>query len=42
MEPLWHPVPRLDRPDRLWLLPAPQAKWLAGGLFSRAAALAEG
>ena len=34
MEPLWHGVPRLDRPDRLWLLPAPQAKWLGAGLFS--------
>ena len=33
-EPLWHGVPRLDRPDRLWLLPAPQAKWLGAGLFS--------
>jgi hypothetical protein len=32
--PLWHPVPRLDAPDRLWLLPAPQAKWLGAGLFS--------
>jgi hypothetical protein len=33
-ESLWHPVPRLDAPDRLWLLPAPQAKWLGAGLFS--------
>jgi hypothetical protein len=33
-ERLWHPVPRLDAPDRLWLLPAPQAKWLGAGLFS--------
>jgi len=33
-EALWHPVPRLDAPDRLWLLPAPQAKWLGAGLFS--------
>ena len=31
---LWRPVPRLDRPDRLWLLPAPQAKWLGAGVFS--------
>jgi hypothetical protein len=34
VDPLWHGVPRLDSPDRLWLLPAPQAKWLAAGLFS--------
>jgi hypothetical protein len=33
-EPLWHGVPRLDAPDRLWLLPAPVAKWLGAGLFS--------
>ena len=33
-ERLWHAVPRLDAPDRLWLLPAPQAKWLGAGLFS--------
>jgi hypothetical protein len=33
-ERLWHPVPRLDAPDRVWLLPAPQAKWLGAGLFS--------
>jgi hypothetical protein len=33
-ETLWHPVPRLDAPDRVWLLPAPQAKWLAAGVFS--------
>jgi hypothetical protein len=32
--PLWHPVPRLDAPDRVWLLPAPQAKWLGAGVFS--------
>lgn len=31
---LWHPVPRLDAPDRLWLLPAPVAKWLGAGVFS--------
>ena len=35
-EPLWHPVPRLDAPDRVWLLPAPQAKWLGAGVFSAA------
>ena len=34
MDPLWRNVPRLDSPDRLWLLPAPQAKWLGAGLFS--------
>ena len=34
MDPLWHGAPRLDSPDRLWLLPAPQAKWLGAGLFS--------
>ena len=34
MDPLWHGVPRLDSPDRLWLLPAPQAKWLGAGLIS--------
>src|ERR687886_2318246 len=33
-ERLWHAVPRLDPPDRVWLLPAPMAKWLAAGLFS--------
>ena len=33
-ERLWHPVPRLDAPDRLWLLPASVAKWLAAGVFS--------
>jgi hypothetical protein len=33
-EALWHPVPRLDAADRIWLLPAPQAKWLGAGLFS--------
>ena len=33
-ERLWHPVPRLDAPDRVWLLPAPQAKWLGAGVFS--------
>jgi hypothetical protein len=33
-EALWHPVPRLDAPDRVWLLPAPQAKWLGLGVLS--------
>jgi hypothetical protein len=33
-ERLWHPVPRLDAPDRVWLLPTPVAKWLGAGLFS--------
>jgi hypothetical protein len=33
-EVLWHPVPRLDAPDRVWLLPAPQATWLGAGLLS--------
>lgn len=33
-ERLWHPVPRLDAPDRVWLLPAPAAKWLGAGVFS--------
>src|SRR6266542_3288529 len=33
-ERLWHAVPRLDAPDRLWLLPAPLAAWLGVGLFS--------
>jgi hypothetical protein len=33
-EALWHPVPRLDAPDRVWLLPAPAARWLAAGLFA--------
>lgn len=32
--PLLHAVPQLGRPDTLWLLPAPAAKWLAAGLFS--------
>src|SRR5919202_4337422 len=31
---LWHAVPRLDAPDRVWLLPAPVAAWLAAGLCS--------
>jgi hypothetical protein len=31
---LWHVVPRLDAPDRLFLLPAPVAKWLMSGVFS--------
>lgn len=31
---LFHPVPRLDAPDKLWLLPAPVAKWLGGGITS--------
>jgi hypothetical protein len=34
VDPLWRNVPRLDSPDRLWLLPAPQAKWLGAGVFS--------
>jgi hypothetical protein len=34
VDPLWRTVPRLDSPDRLWLLPAPQAKWLGAGVFS--------
>jgi hypothetical protein len=28
---LWHGVPRLDNPSRIWLLPAPVAKWLILG-----------
>ena len=37
-ERCWHPVPRLDAPGRIWLLPAPLAKWLAVGVFSGPAA----
>jgi len=31
---LRHAVPRLDAVDKLWLLPAPIAYWLFGGLAS--------
>ncbi len=31
---LRHAVPRLDAVDKLWLLPAPLAYWLFGGLAS--------
>jgi hypothetical protein len=34
MDALWHGVPRLDTPDKLWLLPAPVAKWLGAGVSS--------
>ena len=30
-EGLWHDVPRLDRPSRLWVVPADKAAWVAGG-----------
>lgn len=33
-EPLYHPIPRLDAPDKLWILPAPVAKWLGGAFVS--------
>ena len=28
---LWHDVPRLDRPSRLWIIPADKATWVAAG-----------
>lgn len=33
-EPLYHPVPRLESSDKILLLPAPVAFWLAGGCFA--------
>lgn len=33
-EPLYHPIPRLGSPDKILLLPAPVAFWLAGGFFA--------
>ncbi len=30
----WHSTPRLDAPDRIFLLPLPLAKWLAAGALS--------
>ena len=37
-ERLHHSVPRLDAPDRVWLVPVPIAKWLAAGALSGPAA----
>lgn len=37
-ERLFHSVPRLDAPDRVWLVPVPIAKWLAAGALSGPAA----
>ena len=34
MAAIRHAVPRLDAPDRLWLLPLPVAKWLGAGLVT--------
>jgi hypothetical protein len=36
---LWHDVPRLDRPSRLWIVPADKAAWVAGGLAPAAVAV---
>jgi hypothetical protein len=36
---LWHDVPRLDRPSRLWIIPADAAAWVAGGLAPAAVAV---
>jgi hypothetical protein len=36
---LWHEVPRLDRPSRLWVVPADKAVWVAGGLAPAALAV---
>jgi hypothetical protein len=36
---LWHDVPRLDRPSRLWIIPADKAAWVAGGLAPAALAV---
>ena len=36
---LWHEVPRLDRPPRLFVLPQDKAVWLAAGLGPAAAAV---
>ena len=36
---LWHDVPRLDRPSRLWVVPADAAAWVAGGLAPAAVAV---
>lgn len=33
-EKLSHTLPRLDAPDKISILPAPAAKWLAAGLFT--------
>jgi hypothetical protein len=30
---LWHSVPRLDSPNKIWLLPEPVARWLGIGLL---------
>lgn len=30
---MWHPVPRLDSPNKIWLLPEPVARWLGVGLM---------
>jgi len=31
---MWHAVPRLDRPNKVWLLPAPVAKWIGMGVLA--------
>lgn len=36
---LWHEVPRLDRPSRLWIVPADKAVWVAGGIAPAALAV---
>jgi hypothetical protein len=36
---LWHDVPRLDRPSRLWIIPADKATWLAAGMAPAAIAV---
>jgi len=30
---MWHAVPRLDSPDKIWLLPKPVACWLGVGVL---------
>lgn len=37
-DPLWHTTPRLDSADKLWILPAPVAKWLGGAFVAGPAA----
>jgi hypothetical protein len=36
---LWHDVPRLDRPPRLWIIPQDKAVWLGAGLAPAAVAV---
>ena len=36
---LWHDVPRLDRPPRLWIIPQDKAVWVGAGLAPAAVAV---